>query len=308
MYKEYKRRQALGEKGDIMVRHILGNYLEHAGKITKVQLQQVLQGMDQVHVKMGLLAIAEGYMTTGQAEEVNRLQAVEDKRFGDIAVESGYLTEEQVEKLLQKQGNEYMIFLQTLVDNNIATLEEAEGILREYQEYKGLSDAQTEAIKSGNIDRIVPVYLPKDAEGFGEIIGVAVRTIIRCVDRDVYLEEAQLEQVLNGKNGAFQTLEAEDGETMTVGLIEAEGGFLTAASLFAGEEFGQLDADALDSCAELLNCINGIYASAKSKNAVELELLPPQMHQMDVELTSGEIICKLPVMIKGRKLYFVVWK
>jgi len=35
--------------------------------------------------------VAEGYMTKQQADEINRIQAVEDKRFGDIAIEKKYL-------------------------------------------------------------------------------------------------------------------------------------------------------------------------------------------------------------------------
>ena len=86
-----------------MVGYILGNYLVETGRITKEQLQDVLANAGKVRVKLGLIAVAEGYMTAAEAEEVNRLQAVMDKRFGDIAVENGYLTDEQVGALLKKQ-------------------------------------------------------------------------------------------------------------------------------------------------------------------------------------------------------------
>ena len=143
-------------------------------------------------------------------------------------------------------------------------------------------------------------------EEYKEIIGVALRTIIRCVDREVCLEQGKVVDSINGKNGSFQTVEAEDGSKISVGLVESDGGFLLSASLFAGEDFAELDEDALDSCAELLNCINGIYASAKSKEDVELELLPPVMYKEDVEL-KGNNICVLPVMIKGKKMNFVIF-
>lgn len=289
-----------------MIGYILGNYLVDAGKLTKEQLREVLDGAGKVRVKLGLIAVAEGYMTAAEAEEVNRLQAVMDKRFGDIAVENGYLTDEQVGIILKKQGDEYMVFLQTLVDMNIMGMAEAEKILGEFCAAKGLTDAQCEDIKSGDIDRILPVYLPAEGEPFKEVIGVALRTIIRCVDREVCLEQGMVVDCVNGKNGSFQTVEAEDGSKTCVGLVENDGGFLLAASLFAGEDFAELDEDALDSCAELLNCINGIYASAKSKEDVELELLPPVMYKDDVEL-KGNDICVLPVMVKGKKMNFVIF-
>lgn len=290
-----------------MIGYILGNYLVDSGKLTKEQLREVLDGAGKVRVKLGLIAVAEGYMTAGEAEEVNRLQAVMDKRFGDIAVENGYLTDEQVGIILKKQGDEYMVFLQTLVDMNIMGMADAEKILSDFCQAKGLTDAQCEDIKSGDIDRILPVYLPASGEKYKEIIGVALRTIIRCVDREVCIEQGSIADSINGKNGSFQTVEAEDGSTTCVGLVEEDGGFLLAASLFAGEDLGELDEDALDSCAELLNCINGIYASAKSKEEIELELLPPVMYKEDIEL-KGNNICVLPVMVKGKKMRFVIFE
>lgn len=289
-----------------MVGYILGNYLVDTGKITNEQLQEILDSTDKVRVKLGLIAVAEGCMSAAQAEEVNRLQAVMDKRFGDIAVENGYLTDEQVGMLLKKQGDEYMVFLQTLVDMNIMEMAEAEKILGNYQQDKKLTDEECEAIKSADIDRILPIFLPQEMKEYQELTGVAVRTIIRCVDRQICLEQGFVADSLNGKNGSFQTMEAEDGSKICVGLVDENGGFLTTASLFAGEELAELDVDALDSCAELLNCINGIYASAKSKEGIEFELLPPAMYQEDVELKGDNKICVLPVMIKGKKMRFVI--
>lgn len=291
-----------------MVGYILGNYLAEAGKITTEQLAQILENAGKVRVKLGLIAVSEGYMTTAQAEEVNRLQAVMDKRFGDIALENGYLTEEQVELLLQKQGDEYLTFLQTIVDLGIMGMADTENILSDYKKAKGLSDEEGEALKHGDPDQIIGMFLPQEAEAFAELIGVAVRTMIRCVDRDICLEPAYIEQSISGKDGAFQRVEAEDGSRTCTGMIEADGGFLYTASSFAGEEFAMLDADALDSCAELLNCINGIYASAKSKEGIELELLPPEMYDEEVSLKAEGGICVLPILIKGRKLHLIVFQ
>ena len=75
-----------------MVEYIFGRYLVSSGRITDVQLDTIVEKMDSVRVKLGLIAVAEGFMSLKQAEEVNRLQATMDKRFGDIAVEKGYLT------------------------------------------------------------------------------------------------------------------------------------------------------------------------------------------------------------------------
>ena len=55
-----------------MVEYILGNYLVGSGKISSEQLEVVVQQLDKIRVKLGLIAVAEGMMTLAQADEVNR--------------------------------------------------------------------------------------------------------------------------------------------------------------------------------------------------------------------------------------------
>ena len=86
-----------------MFASIVGKYLVSKELISPAQFMDIKQEMSKVRVKLGLIAIAEGLMTERDAERVNNLQAVMDKRFGDIAIERGYLTTAQVEALLKKQ-------------------------------------------------------------------------------------------------------------------------------------------------------------------------------------------------------------
>ena len=73
-----------------MISEILGNYLISKGKITSEQLDDVIEEITRVRVKLGLIAVAEGMITQEQADKINRLQAVMDRRFGDIAVIKGW--------------------------------------------------------------------------------------------------------------------------------------------------------------------------------------------------------------------------
>ena len=147
-----------------MVEYILGNYLVETGKITKDQLCEVITKQDSVRVKLGLIAVSEGMMTTREAEEVNLLQAVKDKRFGDIAIEEGYLNEEQVEKLLKKQGNAYLMFVQNLVDAELIAMDEMEWLLNDFKKVNNYSNTDLEDIKSDEVDRILPLLLPDEAQ------------------------------------------------------------------------------------------------------------------------------------------------
>jgi len=292
-----------------MVANILGYYLVETGRITEKEFNALIKITGEERVKLGLIAVAEGLMTESQTEEINRLQAVVDKRFGDMAIECGYLTKEQVDYLLSKQNNEYMVFLQAVEDMELMPSEEARNVINQYVEDNDLKPELIEALKNGNIDEIIPAYIPDELSDFSDQIGIAIRTMIRCVDRDLCLKKATIIQQIATEGGAsFQTLDdSEHDASITMGLVEENGGFLTTANLFAREDFGNMDEEALDSCAELLNCINGIYASMKSYQGIELELLPPDMHMERVIRKSENVMCEIPLLIRGEKLKLILW-
>ena len=67
----------------------------------------------------------------------------------------------------------------------------------------------------------------------------------------------------------------------------------------------KVDMDALDAVGELVNCINGLYASDRSFAGVEMELYPPEYSDQMTALTADEMLV-LPLHIKGNTCYFVV--
>ena len=285
-----------------MVEYILGNYLVETGKISKEQLSKALTKQDSVRVKLGLIAVAEGMMTLEQTAEVNRLQALMDQRFGDIAVQKGYLTDEQVGKLLKKQGNAYLTFIQTMVDSQLLDMEDVELVVNTFRLINGYSNSEMEALKSDDTERIVPLFIPEEARQFAEIISTAVKTLIRLIDRHIYIGKAELTSSFPAKDMVSQSLQGNGG--LIACLSEGNGALLQVCSKYAKEEFEQLDLDSLDAAGELLNCINGLYASGLSRDGKFLELMPPDYE--DVTKKAKTEICKIPVFIGDKKLYFTV--
>lgn len=286
-----------------MVEYILGDYLVEIGRMTDIQLETIVEKMDKVRVKLGLIAVVEGMMTLEQADEVNRLQATMDKRFGDIAVEKGYLTDEQIGNLLKTQGNTYLAFSQALVDAGIMNLEEMDDILEGFRIKHSFSKSDMEMLKSDDPDKIVPLYLSPETLEFGEWIGVAVRTMIRCIDRHIYVGKAELVNTAFISKGVMQTLEGEGGKTAV--FEEIQEGLLAVSVIFGQADFAELDEDALDAAGEFLNCINGLYASAQSQKGTSLELLPPEFIEDDKEIVSKKICC-IPIFVKEKELNFVI--
>lgn len=287
-----------------MVEYILGDFLVKTGKMTNAQLEEIVEKMDKVRVKLGLIAVEEGMMTMEQADEVNRLQSTMDKRFGDIAVEKGYLTDEQIGNLLKAQGNTYLAFAQVLVDAGVIKMEEIDCVLEDFRNKHSFSKTDMEMLKSDNPDTIVPLYLTPETLEFGEWISVVVRTMIRCIDKHVYIGKAEASKSISISKGAMQKLEGEAVKTSAFGDIE--GGLLTIASVFGQADFTELDEDSLDAVGEFLNCVNGLYASALSQRRISLELMPPELVENGEECAS-EKVCWIPIYIKDKKLNFIIF-
>ena len=292
-----------------MVEYILGNYLVETGKITEEQLETVVAKQDETRVKLGLLAVSEGIMTVEQAEAVNALQAKMDRRFGDIAVEQGYLTEDQIGNLLKKQGNAYLSCAQTLVDTGFMNMQELDNMLDGFQKEYGFTKSDMEDLKSDEPERIVSLYIPKEAMAYKDVIGVLIRTLIRCVDRHAYMGKAVVQDSITIKKGAFQkiadmTSPVEGVTELETGFVDESGALYDIATAFC--KMDDLDEeDLLDATGEFLNCVNGLYASGISREGIDSELMPPVI--FTEEKTFAEKgICKVPVCLKNKKSFFVV--
>lgn len=285
-----------------MVSYLLGNYLVEEDIITEEQLNQVIEKQEKTRVKLGLIAVSEGMLTIDQADAINRMQQAMDKRFGDIAVEKGYLTDSQVGSLLKMQGNEYLTFAQTLVDAGFVTMDKLQGILKNYQVENGFTNSELEAIKSGDAEKIVPLFLPPDSDRYTEVVTLALKTMIRCIDRNAYPCHARLTNYAELESPVTQEMIGTD--YWLIGFSDLEGSLCKIASAFAKETFYVVDEDVQDAVGEFVNCINGLFATSLSNSGVHMELLPPVLG------TSGPKECKnllvIPFGVCGKKVEFIV--
>lgn len=283
-----------------------GKYLQNKGLISEEQYYELLKEIKSSRLKMGLLAIVNGLMTEAQAEEVNQLQQIQDRRFGDIAVAKGYLTEEQVGSLLKMQGDQYLLFVQALIDHSLLTLEGIQYELKEYKKDERFSALDLDAIKSGDLDKIVPVFakgafIPPVVKDY---IALMARNVLRLIDAELRLE--QVEQINNYSVPYMASQPLEGDFNFFVGISGESDAMLSAASIFGKEEFTQIDEDTLDAICEFINCNNGLYASKLSEEDVELELMPPVMYTKATKIQTDGPMYKMPMYISGKRLELVV--
>lgn len=257
-----------------MIANIVANYLVNKGLISVEQYFGLFEELTKVRAKLGLIAVHEGLMTEYQADTVNMLQASMDMKFGDLAVEKGFLTPLQVQELLKKQGDPYLSLAQALENMGIMRLNDLDLVMKKYQVENEMSTSSIEALKSDEIDRIVPLFLPHDADEYKEIVLIAAKTIMRCVDNNIFPMRAYYADEIETQNGAMQFV---DGDPCLSTCFCGDGNsLLDMACEFGKEEFATVNEDALDAVAELINCINGIYASARSTERIQMELYPPE--------------------------------
>lgn len=289
--------------------NLFGKYLTDKKILSDVQLQSIRKEQSRTRVKLGVIAVAEKLLTEKQAEEINRKQALTDKRFGDIAIEQGLLTLEDVANLLDRQGVPYMQFVQIATERGFMTLAQIEDAFRQYQEEHHFSDETINGIKNGDLDVIIPAFVHEDK--IKEAAGVAIRTLNRLISTDLWMGDSYMTDRLTCDRLACQDMKG--SPEMTLGLAGMGDSLLTIADAYAGEAFPAVDMDALDSVGEVVNIIDGLYATALSEKGTESTLLPPAYYDSETTLRGKELavipleIDQKPVMLLislGGKLCF----
>lgn len=282
-----------------MFSQYFGHYLLNRELITREQLADALEFQKSVHVRFGVIAVDEGYMTPLQVEEVHQKQKQVDKRFGEIAIELGFLSDEQVEALVSKQKQNHLFLAQALVDLGIMTIEQYGNSLNDYKKENSLSDDQFEAIKSGSIEALVKKILDvKDSKRkttYEKYLSLFAKNLIRFIDDQVYLEVEGLEAAQQDDWLVHQKITGE--LPLFTALSANEDVFLYIASKHAEEELTEVDELAKASVSEFLNLHNGIYLVNLSNWGKELNMEPQNV--IENASVSGEAFLVTVTISKG---------
>lgn len=286
-----------------MFDRIFANYLADSGKLTKENLTCIFKSQEQKRVRLGVIAVSEKLMTNEQANEVNQLQAICDKRFGDIAIEKGYLTPEQVNRLLSLQGNSYLAFVQSSIDGGYLTMEEIDSMLSNYQQENSLTLMDLEALKSCDIDRIIPIFMYQQPELLTQLVGVMIRTLSRLVDYHVSIKNPYCVDEVGFRLFCMQELK---GEHKILTSFCGDSDIMKKIAIgFTKEEFIEEVDDTLDALCELINCVNGLLASDLSRNNMELDMEAPYYQTTKGVLRGNALLC-LPIVVYDMEIDLVL--
>lgn len=286
-----------------MFDRLIGKYLLEQNILNKLQLSQVYHLQEANRAKLGVIAVSEKLMTIAQAEQVNALQGTMDKRFGDIAIEKGYLSETQVGRLLQLQGNEYLAFVQALVDTNMMTLEQVHNAEAEYQRLHGFTETDMAALKSGDVERIVPIFVDSDNPLYKKMFSMGIKNMYRLVDSHIYIGKAYKVRSLRDEVFGYQKFHGD--QRATVAIAGKYEDVQKMAVAYTKEEFIETREDALDAICELINCINGLYATQQSHGDKKIELDPPEFKVSFSEANCDEIWVMPVYICQGEVRYLI---
>lgn len=286
-----------------MFDRLIGTYMVSKGLINKGQLEQAFREQETKRVKLGVIAVSEKLITIAQAEQVNMLQASMDKRFGDIAIEKGYLTQAQVSRLLELQGNVYLTFVQALIDLGYLNMEQISDIEKKYQAEHGFTESDMAALKSGDIENIVPIFVDTDNPVYRAMFSMGIKNMYRLVDNHVYIGKAY--KVSSVKNEVLGYQRFHGDQVGAVAICGKYEDVKKMAIAYTKEEFIETEEDALDAICELINCINGLYATELSHSDVAIELEPPGFNVSYSDSRSAEILA-MPVYISGGEVKYLI--
>ncbi len=281
-----------------------GKYLQDVGVLSAEQYKEIIESSRSARVKMGLIAVNEGFMTPEQADEVNLIQTQQDARFGDIAVSKGYLTDEQVSMLLRKQGDSYLLFVQALVERNLLTLEDIQKHLNHYKKSERYTSLDLDAIKSSDIDKIIQIFLRDTCVPavVKDYVALLARNIVRFIDNKVRFEKIEKINTYTSKYIASQCFTGD--YELFIGLCG--NGNKVFGETYGKEEFENLDEDCLDAVCEFINVNNGLFASKLSQEDVTIDMLPPNMYVEDTTVSTEGMMFTLPCFVKGERTDIVI--
>ena len=164
--------------------------------------------------------------------------------------------------------------------------ERVDEYLKTYQADNVLSDEEMESrLAPDQLNRILPSFLLNDAINYDRYVNMVVETLSRTFSDRVTLKNMTQTQAYDFENLACQELKG--AHHLFFGISGKDSSMLLIAGKFARKEFKEMNALAYDSVCELINTINGAFASDMSHEGIILEVMPPCTCSENTLRTSG---------------------
>jgi CheY-specific phosphatase CheX len=280
-----------------MYSQFFGSYLLRREAITPEQLTHAISSMSKSHIKLGTLAIHNGYMTASEVDEVCLVQTRQDKRFGEIAVEQGFLTDEQVHEMLSAQIPNFLLLGQCLVEDGAITNSDLETYILDYESENEMSDIDLDEERSDKIRQLIQRYFTMAEIPVSDYSIMYLELLFNNLTRFIGEDFTPLTPIPCTEFPINYCVTQElHGKVNCVSRINmTEDVAVQFASRFVDEEFTAFDEYVQASLEDFLNLHNGLFSvNMSNEKSVELTLEPPIANEGEV-LTLAPSSFVLPV-------------
>lgn len=135
------------------------------------------------------------------------------------------------------------------------------------------TDKELKAIQTGDVDFLVKEFCDMKNDRYLMQMQCLIKCLVSYMGDDIELHNISQ---LNEYRGHFIGCQVMDGDTdVFLGITGEDNALLKVASVFAMEELERFDVDAYDALCEMINIMNGAYATRLSHNGVVVNLHPP---------------------------------
>lgn len=281
-----------------MFSRLFGQFLLQEGVVSASALSSAMGRLGEVRPLIGMLALAQGFMTPAQVVEVSAAQKKVDRRFGELAIERGYLTVQQLESIISAQKSEHVLLGQILVQDGILSHEGFIRVLDSYRRQSGLTDEGFEAVKANDVDAVVRSVL-SGRRGPGRALAVEwgvvfMKSLVRFVDPGVAIDPLA-EADYKGLRGFVQRI---SGDQRLTAFMAADDDVLTdVATRSSGLDEETARELGPDAAGEFLNLANGLFTVNCSDEGIELDMMPQETAPSMGSSGIGEPDALLPFLL-----------
>ncbi len=255
-----------------------GQFLLQEGIVSTSALSSAMGRLGEVRPLIGMLALAQGFMTPGQVVEINAAQKKVDRRFGELAIEKGYLSVQQLESIISAQKSEHVLLGQILVQDGVMS---HEGFLKSLEMYRtstGLTDEGYEAVKANDVEGVIASVLAGQP-GAGKALvrkwgSVFMKSVIRFIDPGAAIDPLAEESYLHLR-GFVQRMKGD--YRISVFVAAEEGVFVDIANRFTDFDIETFDDMAEAAVGEFLNLADGLFTVNCSDEDIDLDMAPQEM-------------------------------
>ena len=139
------------------------------------------------------------------------------------------------------------------------------------------TDNELKVIKQGNIDDMVTTFFDMNNDYYITQLQCAIKSLATFMNTQIVMESIEY---IKEYRGQFMGCQIMDGDIdVFLGIAGEDDELVELASVFAGEDFTELDMDAYDALCELINVMNGAYATKLSGSEIEVTLHPPVFYK-----------------------------